>query len=189
MRYVYSHHRSSLLLTIYSRQTYCYVCCDGDKHLILCDLCTRVVCRKHLEGLPNAFDISTHIFICMVCHKEQLGKTPYRVSYLSRRLNLALQLISCARLFIIRLPILRIHILGFPHSLDPLRSMRTTPYQRTVTYLTRPLLFCISSSKACRARAYRRISWSSLRRITSIHSMSLNRYTTSPGALMTTQPT
>lgn len=69
--------------TIPYRQDYCHVCCDGSEELVLCDLCTRVLCRKHLEGLPPQFDISQYDFVCMACHEEKLGKILYHVSPLA----------------------------------------------------------------------------------------------------------
>lgn len=70
-----------LMLTIhFSFQTYCCVCCDGSATLLLCDLCTRVVCAKHLGTLPNMLDFASHDFICMACHVDKLGHTPYHVS-------------------------------------------------------------------------------------------------------------
>ncbi|KZP12665.1 hypothetical protein FIBSPDRAFT_898039 [Athelia psychrophila] len=64
-------------------QTYCHVCCDGNEQLVLCDLCTRVICRRHLGTLPADFDLSLYDFVCTTCHEVHLGKIPYRAFYIS----------------------------------------------------------------------------------------------------------
>lgn len=121
------------LLTVCARQRYCYVCCDGDDELLLCDLCTRVVCRKHLQGLPTAFNIAPYRFICMACHGNQHGKSPYRVSPSVSALKERPSSHRNLRLFMSRFPVRRIRRLGLPPSPSPSCSMCTTPFPSILT--------------------------------------------------------
>ncbi|KAI0730425.1 hypothetical protein C8Q76DRAFT_792587 [Earliella scabrosa] len=89
------------------RDVFCYLCQNGGGSLG-CDNCLRVICRKHLVGIPTEDDLTGLEYICPSCHSmKERGRderAPYmglyrrdgiqRVPYLDHPLKLR---VACRR--------------------------------------------------------------------------------------------